>query len=474
MTPGVEYDTQGVVTARGAAARIAFVATTIGSHSEGGTAGTQQRRPPARVVADRLARQLATTPGRLRLIAAALVCAAVVLGLVAWAAERSRAHAADSVATTTERLLLQSVQVYAALSDANATATTTFLTGGLEPAASRRRYLADLRTASTALSSLTAEVRSSVADRGAVQDISTGLPAYVGMVESARAHNIEGQPVGAAYLRQASQLLSSTILPAADRLYTTEASRLGEGYGSGTRAASLILFGLAIAVLLAGLLVAQRHLSAISNRTLNVPLLAATAALTLLAVWALLGMLGEQSGLARAQREGSDQVELLSTMRILSSRAESDDSLSLVARGGDTLHPADAGAALTTLVGTNGAGGLLDAAGARVGRSAQQQIGAALAAFRVQHTRIVTLLGQGAVPPAIKLGVGSAKSSNSPSDRVSSVLDGYIAAAQGRFLRAANDASSSLKGLSAAIPVLIIAVALLALLGLRQRIREYL
>jgi hypothetical protein len=47
------------------------------------------------------------------------------------------------------------------------------------------------------------------------------------------------------------------------------------------------------------------------------------------------------------------------------------------------------------------------------------------------------------------------------------------AAAQGRFTRAAADATSSLGGLAFAVPLITALAAALALVGLRQRINEY-
>src|ERR1700722_13978138 len=63
-------------------------------------------------------KRLSTTPGRLELIAVAVVVGAVGFGLIAGAAERSRDHAAQAARTATEPLLVQAVALYAALSDA--------------------------------------------------------------------------------------------------------------------------------------------------------------------------------------------------------------------------------------------------------------------------------------------------------------------------------------------------------------------
>src|SRR5262249_40114488 len=152
------------------------------------------------------------TPQRL-LIAASLVTAGVaVFGLAASLAANSRENATAAIATQSEPLLVEADRLYASLSDADATAATTFLTRGIEPPARRQRYLADLRASSTHLIALERRSGDSAVVRNAVATIAGQLPVYTGLVESARANNRQGLPVGAAYLRQASELMRATIL----------------------------------------------------------------------------------------------------------------------------------------------------------------------------------------------------------------------------------------------------------------------
>jgi hypothetical protein len=421
--------------------------------------------------------RLTTTPGRLALASAAVIVGAVCFGVVAGTAGRSRERAAQAVRTETEPLLVEAVRLYAALSDANATATTTFLTGGLEPPARRARYLEDLRTASESLAKLTRELGTSASALKAVATIGDQLPLYSGFVESARADNRQGLPVGAAYLRRASELLTSSILPAADQLSATEAKRLSNDYSSGTATTTLIVFVVVAAVSLALLCCAQWYIARISHRIFNVPMLAATLVLAAVSIWGLVGLIGEQNALATAQRNGSDSVEVLSATRILLSRAQSDESLTLVARGGDEQHPADFDAALRALgpgADANGLVGEVAVLARRTGTSAvASKLASTLASYRAQHARIDSLQRAGLITPAINVAVGSAASGDSPADRLSANLNDQIAAAQKRFEHAAADSTSALAGLSLAGPVLTVLVAALALLGLRQRINEY-
>ena len=58
--------------------------------------------------------------------------------------------------------------------------------------------------------------------------MSTQLPVYTGLVETARVYNRQGLPLGAAYLREASGLMRDKLLPAAKQLYRTETGRLAD------------------------------------------------------------------------------------------------------------------------------------------------------------------------------------------------------------------------------------------------------
>jgi hypothetical protein len=92
------------------------------------------------------------------------------------------------------------------------------------------RALSDLSEATGALTALTREAGTSSSALASLGTIADQLPVYSGLVESARANNRQGFPIGAAYLRQAATLSTTTILPAADRLYAVESGRLNDDY----------------------------------------------------------------------------------------------------------------------------------------------------------------------------------------------------------------------------------------------------
>jgi hypothetical protein len=416
-------------------------------------AEARHRRSRAGVPLSWVRDRLRTTPGRLVLTAILVVVGAVCFGIIATGAVQSRERAVSAARTGTEPLLVHAVNLYTALSDANATVATGLLAGGLEPTAKRARYLRDLREASQALTGLTSEAGTSSSAPVALGTVADELPIYSGLVETARANNRQGFPIGAAYLRQAATLMTGTILPAADHLYATEAKRLDSDYRTGTSTASLVALIAAIVVALGLMLLAQLYVARVSRRILNVLMLLSTIALIAVSAWAVIGLIDEQNALITAQRHGSDQVELLSAANVLLSRAEGDLSLELVNRGTDITDPTDF-ATVTRVLTTSGLA---------------RRIGPGFLSYLAAAHRVQALENGGRLELAISRDSGV----SSKSDDLSAHLVTGIAAAQDRFVDSAASAASAISGLSLAIPLITVLAAALALLGLRQRINEY-
>lgn len=432
-----------------------------------------QRHTRAGIAPAWLRERLATTPGRLILISILVILGAVCFGVLATTAEQSRERAARAARTQTEPMLAQALNLYTALSDANATVATGLLAGGIEPPAKRARYLHDVHVASGALSALTREAGNSPTTQAALGTVAAQLPLYTGLVETARANNRQEFPIGAAYVRQAATLLTGNILPAAERLYATEAQRLNDDYRAGTSTSALVAFVIAIVVALGLLVYAQRYVARISHRILNVAMVVATVALAAVSTWGVIGMIRGQNALASAQRDGSDPIEVLSAGNILLSRAQGDESLALVNRGSDQRDRTDFEAVMRTLGPSPARDAVITELSALAGRTGMQGAGRALASdfarYRAETGQINRLQDRGQLIPALR----SAPAASSISDRMTANLTGQIAAAQSRFASAARSASSDLDGLSVAIPLIAALTAVLAVFGLRQRIIEF-
>ena len=99
-----------------------------------------------------------------------LVILSLAWGVVATLAADQHASAAAEVVAVSEPLSLDAEQIYQSLSDADATAANAFLSGGLEPAAARQRYLADISQAAIRIEAASALTGASAAR--------TGLPSH--------------------------------------------------------------------------------------------------------------------------------------------------------------------------------------------------------------------------------------------------------------------------------------------------------
>lgn len=421
----------------------------------------------------RLRAKAATTPGRLRLAMATVVLVTLLAGLAIGALTTVRRNAADAVATRDEPLMVGTDRLYASLSDADATAATTFLRGGVEPAQLRARYLADLRDASVQLANLGHRVQGS-REPAAISAIGAALPVYSGLMETARANNRQGFPVGAAYVRQASELMRGKMLPAAGRLYASESQRLADHQRTGTTPDGVIALLLAGACLLAVLLRAQIFLAQRTHRRLNVPLVCATVVLIGVTAWAAIGMASAHADVARAQRDGSDSVQILSAARILWLRAQADESLALVARGGGAQYVSDTADVDGLLEPPSGLLGEAARLGARTGSVAGvQALTTDWRAIRAAHTRVAKLVADGQFGDAVQQTVGAGSRQAVLADRVNRRFSALIGAAQTRFQTAAGDARPALDGLAIGIPLLLALCAVLALVGLQTRLNEY-
>ncbi len=412
----------------------------------------------------------------MRLASVAIIVGLLVLALVGTAAIRARQRGANAVGQQAEPLLAGAEVIYTSLADADATATNTFLKSGLEAPDRRQAYLDDLATGANQLATVGRQVGSSKDAAQALTVINRDLPIYSGMIEAARADNRQGLPVGAAYLREGSKLMQTEILPSVGRLYQVEAGRLNRAYNSGQSALDIIAVLLVGSIAIALLALTQLFLIRRTNRLLNPALLAATLFTLVLMAWTLVAFTASAARLKEARTKGSDPVQLLSSARILMSRAEADENLALVARGSGSQYLADFGAVTAELGPAAGSSGLMHEAEVSVPASGAPITGATgpYAAFLAAHTSIVDATNGGQFAKAVAVATGTGASDQlTAASQVSTALGERIVAAQKDFDGKAAAASHDLARLGIGLIGLLVLAAGLAVVGLQQRINEY-
>lgn len=284
--------------------------------------------PDARRRAGRFSAGLATTPGRLALATTVAVAACLLLGVTGFLAGNGQSAALHDAQRDAAQLV-GTQELRNDLVSADATATNAFLVGGLEPTQARERYEASLSEAAQAVPSLAATARGAgeAADLAAVSD---SVQRYAGLVESARANNRQGFPVGAAYLDQASAALRDEVLPTIDEVAVSTSQRVDADMGSISLAQALLLFVLLALVALGAV---QLWLARRTHRVLNTGLAAASVALLVGGVVTVAAVLGG-NGVARSVAGGPYAATVATSEALsLATDAKSMESFTLIKRG---------------------------------------------------------------------------------------------------------------------------------------------
>jgi len=284
------------------------------------------------------AKPRASTPVLLRRLSILVAVAAAVLAVVGTGAVALTRNTVDSVGHRTVPAIIDSQKIHEALADADRSAANDFLSGGVEVGGPRQQYQRDIGTVTRELEQ--AAEHNSVGSQGSsvLQRVNAKVTEYTGLVETARAYNRVGYPVGATYLRTASRLMhdpKTGILVDIDTLDRLNNQDLGrENAQMWAAAGALVGFYLVALSMLGVLVYTQGFLRERFRRRRNPRVLAATALLVVLA-----GGLGVQAALTyvnleQAQLQAFGRLHVLWQARSLAVDANGNESLSLISRGG--------------------------------------------------------------------------------------------------------------------------------------------
>jgi hypothetical protein len=412
------------------------------------------------VAGSRLPRLESSVPARLR----QLTVVVAVLGLLAagagYATFASRTAALQEARSHTDQLVvLQSIRTD--LVAADATATNSFLLGGVEPGRARSEYLGRLDSAARALSRAGSQASDpeSVASLAAV---TSAVTRYAGLVESARANNRQGYPIGAGYLKNASATLRADALAKLAELSTRDEAAVTQAAARSTTGPLLWL----LAGVLALLVVGQRWLTRVTRRILNLGMITASVLVVVLLIGSYVVFAWTATTLDDAARTSYTATVQLSRARIDAFDAKANESLTLISRGtGQSFEKAYAAAMVRAQAEARAAGDV------GAGTATLET----LTAWAAVHRRITGLDDEGDWDDAVALATDPYQSGTSP--RVFDVFDRTSgealaqASAEATQQFAAPLTALGLGGLLAALVGLASAVA--AWRGLAPRIEEY-
>lgn len=415
-----------------------------------------------------------TEPGRLRSIGAVLAALLVLFGAVTAWQVADRKDAAVAVIDHSQPLSADAARVYRSLADADTSASSGFLAGGDEPRAVRERYEKDIRDASELLAKAAANSGDSRGAQRQIAVLNRGLPVYTGLVESARANNRQGLPLGGAYLRYANEKMRGELLPAASKLYTVETARLGDDYDD---AKSWPFLAIGAGVLaLAALGWAQRRNYRRTNRVFNQGLLGATAATLSIVLWLVGGHALARSGLGESQDTGARSLQALNDAWISALQARGDENMTLVARGGGATYEESYKKQMARVTGNGRQDGLSYAdllADDDKGRDAVKKARDAVGSWKERHAQARAKDDGGDYDKAVDMVIGPKESTGQSFDEVDDSLSRATAHEQSQFESAADDGRGWFAGLSIGAMVLAVLGAAAALLGIGRRLSEY-
>ncbi|MEU3456541.1 hypothetical protein ABZ671_23510 [Micromonospora sp. NPDC006766] len=412
-------------------------------------------------------RRLRRTPGRLTLATAVLVVLGLATGVAGALGVRQRMDLVNGATARGGDLTVAVQRLYRALSDADATAASAFLAGGVEPVALRERYQSDIADAAAALSEVSAGRAGG--DRGevAVAQITSDLPVYTGLVETARVHNRQGVPIGGAYLREASGLMRERLLPAVQTLYEATSVQLDDARD---RAGGFPWFAVLLGLLtIAALVVVQRYLTRRTNRLFNLGLVAATAATAVLVVWLGVSAALAAERLDASREQGSTPVAQLVGVRIAALQARADEAHTLIARGNGARFEEDYARAMESVTGL----AALSGADATTSDTVDAAAGEARK-WLAAHQKLRALDDSGQYTQAVAAAVGTGPESTAS---IFNQFDEHLADAiehhRQRFDQDVSRAADALAGADLGVAVLAALLIVGAALGIQRRLAEY-
>jgi hypothetical protein len=271
-----------------------------------------------------------TSPGLVVLSGVVVASSCLAAGLICGAALHSSVDQRRGVLDHSEPFAYAAQNLYAALSSADAAAATSFLSGGTQTPLMRARYQQALTAAASALADATAGAPD-VATREALAAISARLVTYSGLVEAARANNVQRFPLGSAYLREASSVMQNDLLPAARSILSAGLARVDQAQRQ--VASPPIASVVSLTVALATIGACSVLMLTLTNRRFNIGLVGSGLLIVVVVVWIVAGTRLAADDINRARSEGTARFGDLAEARILAQQARTDEMLQIIARG---------------------------------------------------------------------------------------------------------------------------------------------
>jgi hypothetical protein len=383
------------------------------------------------------------TPHRLARLRALLVVACLVTAVVSAVAGWSRADAVGTGGTRVAAAATDAGQLYRSLHEAETMAISGFTSDGPPPPGVVARYDDHVARATQRLAHAASLLPPGGREAALIERMADLLPRYTAQVREAQTLRAQGAPGARDTLTRASDLMRTTVLPAADALRRAQDAALAENYRrAGESPAFVLLVGL-VALLGTGY-AGFRELRR-TNRILNPGLVVAFGLLAAALAWWAVATVAASDRLD-ASRGHNAVAAALDEARITALQARAAES---------SGNPREFTYRMEAITGS---GGLLDVA---AGQAAGDTATAGIDGVRDAAT------GWWQAAPT------GPDASRSAFDRLGAALADVIGAERTALAADVRGANDVLAGTAAGPSVLAVLAAAAAAFGIGRRIEEY-
>lgn len=422
-----------------------------------------------------------TTLGLMTLITLLLTVAILSAGMSMSQSTERRQDAITNLISNTEPMSATAQDLFTSLSLADTIAATGFVQAGVELPATRENYQRAIQRSALAATQTAAGLGTEPSrELELIGQIQTQLPVYTGLVEIARTNNRLGNPVGVAYMSQASSLMRTSILPAARELLDSSNNSLNEKQQALARPQWIPISGLAAALIL--LILAQRWLALKTRRRLNRGFLAATAFMTVALLWVI-----ASNGLTwysgnKGYEEAAAPLRSLTDARVLAQQARTAETMALVRRETSAESIEDFDAIMTKV--DKAMQSYRDSSLIERGdnRAESEQISQAIVDWQDRHQKLRRALAQGEYNSGVQLVFHGPAAPAGTSDGTTAAAYDQVDAGLAKLMKDARqmlrsyfeDGLMATRWVSPIVAILSLASVAAIWIGIRPRLQEYL
>jgi hypothetical protein len=414
---------------------------------------------PTRLVS--LVRRGASTPLRLRALLVLLVVGLAVWGIGSSIAVARREASTRRAVDASAQVLIATQQLQSAIAEADAAATSNFLSPDREQA---RLFRDALDQAALGLETAARNAGDDNQIHKTLSAIGAALVRYSSQVE--RANTVRAGAIAAdpALLQPATELLQGVIRPGADSLRQGSTKQYIDNTGKLGIVDTLGLITAVIALLV--LLEAQLYIAKKHRRVVNVPLLLATLCLLGGTAWFAAATTGQHRQLGATQTRAFESLTQISDVREAAYRLKTAESLYALT---PTNEMADRVRADDPAVVASSLDRLVASADTPTEVSATKELEARWNRYLGDRARSLAASSTGKPTPAT-LASGP---SNASFGAFNAVLDGVLTDNQSQFTLGLAAAKARMRNLRLLLAVASALAVVLAAWGVQIRLREY-